>query len=180
MWKRRRRRMSPHKCPPQAPFPTPKTIQSAFQSPSNRLQRSLSLKTGFRSPRNSGAAIPGRSLMEKQKNKTKRHKYMTRIPNFSVSVLLIRPSAPRQPLLIDGFKFDMRIYVLVTSCYPWRIYMYNEGLARFCTIKYEDPTDENVNNKFMHLTNFTINKDSETFINDEQTGSKRYLKCQTF
>lgn len=36
------------------------------------------------------------------------------------------------------------------------------------------------NNKFMHLTNFTINKDSETFIKDEQTGSKRYHKCQTF
>ncbi|XP_077355801.1 tubulin polyglutamylase ttll6-like [Festucalex cinctus] len=80
-----------------------------------------------------------------------------------------------KPLLMDGFKFDMRIYVLVTSCYPWRIYMYNEGLARFCTIKYEEPTDENVNNKYMHLTNFTINKDSETFINDEKTGSKRKL-----
>ncbi|XP_061922095.1 tubulin polyglutamylase ttll6-like isoform X3 [Entelurus aequoreus] len=80
-----------------------------------------------------------------------------------------------KPLLIDGFKFDMRIYVLVTSCHPWRIYMYKEGLARFCTTKYKDPTDKNVNDKCMHLTNFTINKDNENFIHDEKTGSKRRL-----
>ncbi len=49
-----------------------------------------------------------------------------------------------QPFIIDGFKFDLRIYVVVTSCDPFRIYVYKDGLARFATVKYLEPTGANV------------------------------------
>ena len=35
-----------------------------------------------------------------------------------------------QPLLLDGFKLDLRVYVLVTACNPLRIFVYKDGLVR--------------------------------------------------
>ncbi|KAL0992434.1 hypothetical protein UPYG_G00093260 [Umbra pygmaea] len=84
-----------------------------------------------------------------------------------------------KPLLIDGFKFDLRMYVLVTSCDPFSIFLYEEGLARFCTTHYSYPTQTNLENIYMHLTNYTINKRSKNFIRDENTGSKRKLSALT-
>ena len=55
-----------------------------------------------------------------------------------------------QPFIIDGFKFDLRIYVVVTSCDPFRIYVYKDGLARFATVKYHEPTGANVVSQSVH------------------------------
>lgn len=78
-----------------------------------------------------------------------------------------------RPLLIDGFKFDLRIYALLTSIDPLRLYVYNEGLARFATRPYRKPTSDNTANMFMHLTNYSVNRHSQTFCKDEEAGSKR-------
>ncbi|KAF7664977.1 hypothetical protein LDENG_00158880 [Lucifuga dentata] len=80
-----------------------------------------------------------------------------------------------RPFIIHGYKFDLRIYVLVTSCDPFSIFMYKEGLARFCTTKYNEPTHSNVNDVCMHLTNYSINKHSDNFVRDDNAGSKRKL-----
>ena len=37
------------------------------------------------------------------------------------------------PHLINNFKYDLRIYIVVTSYDPLRIYMFQEGLTRFAT-----------------------------------------------
>uniref|UniRef100_A0A8C9EUF0 Tubulin tyrosine ligase like 6 n=1 Tax=Pavo cristatus TaxID=9049 RepID=A0A8C9EUF0_PAVCR len=80
-----------------------------------------------------------------------------------------------KPFLIDGFKFDMRIYVLVTSCDPLRIFVYEEGLARFATMRYIDPSRRNLGDICMHLTNYAINKRNANFVQDDTMGSKRKL-----
>ncbi|XP_072545274.1 tubulin polyglutamylase TTLL5 isoform X2 [Salminus brasiliensis] len=67
------------------------------------------------------------------------------------------------PLLIDDFKFDVRLYVLVTSYDPIVIYVYEEGLARFATVKY-DHAVKNIKNQFMHLTNYSVNKKSSDYV----------------
>lgn len=56
----------------------------------------------------------------------------------------MRPILHTQPFIIDGFKFDLRIYVLVTSCDPFRIFLYKEGLTRFCTTQYNEPINSNL------------------------------------
>ena len=56
-----------------------------------------------------------------------------------------------QPLLIDGFKFDLRIYTLITSVDPLRIFVFKDGLARFATQKYVEPTNNNLVRLFVCL-----------------------------
>ncbi|NXG05520.1 TTL13 polyglutamylase, partial [Sakesphorus luctuosus] len=80
-----------------------------------------------------------------------------------------------EPFLIDSFKFDMRIYVLVTSCDPLRVFVYKEGLARFATMRYINRSSRNLGDICMHLTNYAINKHNENFIQDDTMGSKRKL-----
>jgi len=83
-----------------------------------------------------------------------------------------------KPYLIDGFKFDLRIYVLVNGIAPMRVYMYKDGLARFATVAYKTPAQSNMSNLFMHLTNYAINKDNSSYQQnideaDDNVGHKR-------
>jgi len=67
------------------------------------------------------------------------------------------------PLLIQGLKFDLRVYVLVTSFDPLKAYIYREGLTRFASAPYSTQTDH-MQDAFRHLTNYSINKNSCTFV----------------
>lgn len=70
----------------------------------------------------------------------------------------------QKPLLIDNKKFDLRLYVLISSIDPYICYINDEGLARFCTEDYQKPTMLNLSNVYMHLTNYSLNKESPKFI----------------
>lgn len=61
------------------------------------------------------------------------------------------------PLLIGGKKFDLRIYVLVTSFRPLKAYMFSNGFCRFCTMKYDTSVTE-LDNMYVHLTNVSVQK----------------------
>jgi tubulin polyglutamylase TTLL6/13 len=86
----------------------------------------------------------------------------------------------KKPLLIDGYKFDLRIYVFVTSVKPLRVYLFHDGLVRMCTESYVKPTSKNLDQSCMHLTNYAVNKHNENFQqpgDDEgDSGHKRSLQ----
>lgn len=78
----------------------------------------------------------------------------------------------KNPLLLDDKKFDLRIYVMVTQLgeYPNSepiAFIADEGLVRLCTVDYEAPTSSNMHNLLQHLSNFSLNKLSDDFVNSE-------------
>lgn len=82
------------------------------------------------------------------------------------------------PFLICGHKFDLRLYVVVTSYDPVRVYLYKEGLVRIASAPYRAASPRSssrsssdaetmskaearladVEQLRAHLTNFTVNK----------------------
>lgn len=63
-----------------------------------------------------------------------------------------------RPLTIDGFKFDLRLYVLVCSVDPLRVYLCSEGMVRLASSQYQPPNASNLREAFIHLTNYSLNK----------------------
>lgn len=84
-----------------------------------------------------------------------------------------------KPYLIDGLKFDLRVYALIFGVEPLRVFVFKEGLARFATEEYVSPQKSNLDNLFMHLTNYAIQKKSDAFVQnedaDDDSGHKRSL-----
>jgi hypothetical protein len=76
------------------------------------------------------------------------------------------------PLLINGHKFDLRIYVCVTSYEPLRLYVYQEGLVRFASESYS--MKDAKTNLFNQLTNYSINKKNHNFVQNENLEEDDY------
>ncbi|KAF2881607.1 hypothetical protein ILUMI_24550 [Ignelater luminosus] len=94
-----------------------------------------------------------------------------------------------KPLLVEGHKCDLRLYVLVTSMDPLLVYIYEEGLVRLATVRY-DASHKQLWNPCMHLCNYSINKYHSDYVKSddptaENVGHKwtlsallRHLKTQ--
>ncbi len=89
------------------------------------------------------------------------------------------------PMLLDGLKFDLRLYVLVTSVggaddpEPLRCFLCREGLARFAVDAYADAGLCNVH---AHLTNYALNKKDGRYVHSDEAdggehGSKRTVSA---
>ena len=92
-----------------------------------------------------------------------------KIPIFSHKDPYVISRYIDQPLLVGGKKFDLRIYVLVTSYRPLKVWLSSKGFARFCTRKYTMASD-NLDDMEIHLTNVAIQKHADDY--NAEHGSK--------
>ena len=53
---------------------------------------------------------------------------------------------------------------MILGVEPLRVFVFQEGLARFATEEYVGPQKGNLENLFMHLTNYAIQKKSDAFV----------------
>ena len=89
------------------------------------------------------------------------------------------------PHLINGKKYDLRIYILITGHSPLKIYIYDEGIVRRASEKYSIDIN-NIDNNYVHITNVAINykKDISNIKEDNKDNSiiwdfnqlKKYLE----
>lgn len=68
-----------------------------------------------------------------------------------------------KPHTLRGFKYDLRIYVVVTCFDPLKIYLFEEGLVRMATQQYTTGKSS-LSKRFIHLTNFSVNKKAENYV----------------
>jgi len=73
-------------------------------------------------------------------------------------------------------KYDLRIYVLLYGVNPMRVYIHEQGLARFATEPYIAPKASNLSNLFMHLTNYAINKNNKAFVQNKGGKGRAYYE----
>jgi len=77
------------------------------------------------------------------------------------------------PYLIGGKKFDLRVYILVTSYIPLRAWLYREGFARFTNYRY---SLDSIDDTYIHLTNVAIQKTSPDYDPEGSKWSLRQLR----
>lgn len=56
-----------------------------------------------------------------------------------------------------------------SSCFH-NTHRYEDGLVRLSTVEYKAPTEGNMDQLYMHLTNYSVNKNSEDFGDDDDAG----------
>ncbi|XP_069740798.1 probable tubulin polyglutamylase TTLL9 isoform X3 [Narcine bancroftii] len=71
------------------------------------------------------------------------------------------------PYLIGERKFDLRVYVLVTSYIPLKAWLYRDGFARFSNTRFSLTS---IDDHFVHLTNVAVQKTAPDY--DPEKGCK--------
>nr|XP_057940995.1 probable tubulin polyglutamylase TTLL9 isoform X3 [Doryrhamphus excisus] len=71
------------------------------------------------------------------------------------------------PYLLGGRKFDLRVYVMVTSYFPLKAWLYREGFARLSSARFSLNC---IDDKYVHLTNVAVQKTAPDY--DPEKGCK--------
>jgi tubulin polyglutamylase TTLL4 len=82
-----------------------------------------------------------------------------------------------KPHLIRGFKYDLRVYVVVTSFEPLKVYLFKEGLVRLATVPYTT-NKSSLKQRFVHLTNYSVNKKAETYQKNNATSTETPVETE--
>ena len=92
-------------------------------------------------------------------------KTMEELHNFGLADDMVVQQYIGNPLLLKNKKWDTRVYVMVHGINPMKAYISTDcGLGRFCT---EDYDTSNTGNIFSHLTNYSINRKSDKYVNNQ-------------
>ena len=67
----------------------------------------------------------------------------------------------QNPLLLDGRKIDLRLYVLVVSFQPLEVYIHSLGFARVAS-KFYSTDPSSMSDIMAHLTNTSIQRFSDS------------------
>jgi len=81
------------------------------------------------------------------------------------------------PLLIDGRKFDIRVWVLLT--HEMDCYLFKEGYIRTSSTKFVIDKD-NIDNKYIHLTNNAIQMYAENYGEYEEGNQMSFSMFQEY
>ena len=77
--------------------------------------------------------------------------------------------------MLRGFKYDLRIYIVVTSFEPLKAYIYKEGLVRLATQPYTTAKGS-LKKRFVHLTNYSVNKKAENYAKNKKVDATHLSK----
>ncbi|XP_068198943.1 probable tubulin polyglutamylase TTLL9 [Antennarius striatus] len=98
---------------------------------------------------------------KKDRTRSEEQKDATQEENYVVQRYI------EKPYLINGRKFDLRVYVLVTSYVPLKAWLYRDGFARISNTRF---SLSSIDDKYMHLTNVAIQKAAPDY--DPEKGCK--------
>lgn len=122
---------------PSGAIPTTQTNQADLDSHNNLSDPSL------------GSHLPGHQQVQNLlAQKVAESQTPFQVENYVVSRYI------DNPYLIMGKKFDIRMYVLVTSFSPLTVWMHREGFARFSNQRF---SLENIDNAIVHWPRFWTN-----------------------
>ncbi|XP_052816470.1 probable tubulin polyglutamylase TTLL9 isoform X3 [Mya arenaria] len=85
-------------------------------------------------------------------------------PNREVPETYVVQRYIEDPYLIGGRKFDIRVYVLVVSYNPLKVWLYRSGFARFSNSRF---SLDSIEDAYVHLTNVAVQKTAPDYDPDK-------------